>query len=51
MLAADKLGSYGALARYRDCPRLHKVNDNTVIACMGDYADYQFLLQIIEQKA
>jgi len=51
MLAADKLGSYGALARYRDCPRIHKVNDNTVIACMGDYADYQYLLSIIEQKA
>jgi len=51
MLAADMLGSYGALARYRNCPRLHKVNDSTVIACMGDYADYQFLLSIIEQKA
>jgi len=47
----DTLGSYGSLARYRDCPRLHKVNDSTVIACMGDYADYQFLLSIIEQKA
>jgi len=51
MMAADTLGSYGSLARYRNCPRLHKVNDSTVIACMGDYADYQYLLSIIEQKA
>ncbi|ODM95375.1 Proteasome subunit beta type-4 [Orchesella cincta] len=51
VLAADTLASYGSLLRYRDCTRLHKVNDNTVIACMGDYADFQYLLSIIEQKA
>jgi len=49
MMAADLLASYGSLARYRDCPRLMKVNKNTIWGCMGDYADYQFLKEFVEQ--
>jgi len=49
IMAADTLGSYGSLARYRSIPRLLKVNDKVVVGCMGDYADYQYLQQIIEQ--
>ncbi|OXA51447.1 Proteasome subunit beta type-4 [Folsomia candida] len=49
LMAADMLGSYGSLARYRSVPRLLKVNDKTVIGCMGDYADFQYLQAIIEQ--
>lgn len=49
LMGADTLASYGSLARYRDVPRLHKVNKDVVIGCMGDYADYQWLLAIIEQ--
>jgi len=49
IMAADTLGSYGSLARYRSIPRLLKVNDKVVVGCMGDYADYQHLQQIIEQ--
>jgi len=48
-MAADMLGSYGSLARFRSVPRLLKVNDKTVIGCMGDYADFQYLQAIIEQ--
>jgi 20S proteasome subunit beta 7 len=50
IMAADMLGSYGSLARYRSVPRLIKINDETVIGCMGDYADFQYLLNIIEQR-
>jgi 20S proteasome subunit beta 7 len=49
-IAADVLGSYGSLARYRNVPRLLKVNDQTVVGVMGDYADFQYLQAIIEQK-
>jgi len=49
MMAADMLASYGSLARYRNCPRLMKVNKNTIWGCMGDYADYQFLKDFVEQ--
>jgi len=50
MLAADSLGSYGSLARFRDVKRLFKVTDKAVLACSGDIADYQFIKEVIEQK-
>jgi 20S proteasome subunit beta 7 len=50
VLAADTLGSYGSLARYTNIQRVIRVNDSTMIACTGDYADFQFLTEIIEQK-
>ncbi|KAK7095618.1 proteasome subunit beta type-4-like isoform X4 [Littorina saxatilis] len=50
VMAADMLGSYGSLARYRNCPRLQKINDKTILGCSGDYADFQFLSNIINQR-
>ncbi|GFN98038.1 proteasome subunit beta [Plakobranchus ocellatus] len=50
IIAADMLGSYGSLARFRDCPRLLKVNDTTVLGAAGDYADFQYLTNVIEQQ-
>lgn len=50
VIAADTLGSYGSLARYRNCSRVMKVNDTTVLGAGGDYADYQFLKSLIEQR-
>ena len=50
IIAADTLGSYGSLARYRNCSRVMKVNNNTILGAGGDYADYQFLKSIIEQN-
>ncbi|GFR61067.1 proteasome subunit beta [Elysia marginata] len=50
VIAADMLGSYGSLARFRDCPRLFKVNDTTVVGAAGDYADFQYLTNVIEQQ-
>ncbi|XP_072304466.1 proteasome subunit beta type-4 isoform X2 [Eucyclogobius newberryi] len=49
MIAADMLGSYGSLARFRNISRLMKVNNNTILGASGDYADYQYLKQVIEQ--
>lgn len=50
ILAADMLGSYGSLARFRNLSRVKKVNESTGIAVAGDYADYQFLSDVLEQK-
>lgn len=50
MIAADTLGSYGSLARYRTVSRLLRVNDTTVLGSGGDYADFQFIKSIIEQR-
>ena len=76
VIAADMLGSYGSLARFRNVSRLMKVmvavdkntnscdvtewkraesvfvlqvNSNTILGASGDYADYQYLKQVIEQ--
>lgn len=50
IVAADTLGSYGSLARFPQLERILKVNETTVVAAGGDYADYQFLSEIINQK-
>ena len=50
IIAADKVGSYGSMARYRTCSRVMKVNDCTVLGGGGDYADYQFIKSVIEQR-
>ncbi|XP_067832076.1 proteasome subunit beta type-4 [Heptranchias perlo] len=49
ILAADMLGSYGSMARFRNISRLMKVNNSTILGASGDYADYQYLKQAIEQ--
>ncbi|XP_075763575.1 LOW QUALITY PROTEIN: proteasome subunit beta type-4 [Pelodiscus sinensis] len=49
IIAADMLGSYGSLARFRTFPGIMKVNDNTMLGASGDYADFQYLKQVIDQ--
>ena len=50
VIAADILASYGSLARYRNCERIMKVNDNIILGAGGDYADFQYIKNLIEQK-
>jgi len=50
IIAGDVLGSYGSLARFRNCPRVMKVNDNIILGAGGDYADFQYVKDLIEQK-
>ena len=50
VIAADTLGSYGSLARFTEIERVIKVNDTTLIGAGGDFADFQFLSDIIKQK-
>lgn len=50
IIAGDLLGSYGSLARYRNCPRVIKVNDNILLGAGGDYGDFQYVKDFIEQK-
>ncbi|XP_077993332.1 proteasome subunit beta type-4-like [Glandiceps talaboti] len=49
MIAADTLGSYGSLARFRQISRVYSINNNTIIGGSGDIADFQFLKNKIEQ--
>ncbi len=48
MLAADTLGSYGSLARFKSVSRMKKVTDNCAVAASGDYADFQYMERLFE---
>jgi len=50
MIAADTLGSYGSMARFPDLERIIKVNDQTILGAGGDFADFQFVTDVIRQK-
>lgn len=49
MIAADCLGSYGSLARFRDISRIYKVNDHCIVAGSGDYADFQYIMDMLKE--
>ena len=36
--------------KYSPSVNLFQVNDSTIVACTGDYADFQWLREVIEQK-
>lgn len=49
VIAADMLGSYGSLARFRNISRIMQVNKSTMLGASGDYADFQYLKQVLGQ--
>ncbi|KAJ8311412.1 hypothetical protein KUTeg_010767 [Tegillarca granosa] len=46
----QKVSQYGPAKHTLNLSRLMKVNDSTIIGAGGDYADYQFLKSLIEQR-
>lgn len=50
MIAADTLGSYGSLARFKNISRVLKVNKNIILGVGGDYADFQYLKELVNGK-
>lgn len=50
IIAGDKLVSYGNLARYHNVDRVFKINDNIILGMSGDYADFQFIKQYIDEN-
>ncbi|KAI7853509.1 nucleophile aminohydrolase [Circinella umbellata] len=48
MMAADMLGSYGSLARFRDIERLMPVGEHTVVGASGDLSDQQYISHVLE---
>eukprot|EP01128_Nolandella_sp_AFSM9_P006773 TRINITY_DN355_c0_g2_i1.p1 TRINITY_DN355_c0_g2~~TRINITY_DN355_c0_g2_i1.p1 ORF type:complete len:307 (+),score=46.33 TRINITY_DN355_c0_g2_i1:102-923(+) len=49
LAAADMLGSYGSLARFRSIPRLRSVG-KTLIGASGDISDYQYIMEDLIAK-
>lgn len=50
IIGGDLLASYGSLARYTNCPRIVKINNNIILGASGDYADFQYVRDFVEQK-
>lgn len=48
MIAADTLGSYGSLARFRDMSRLKAVGNTTVVGASGDLADFDAISRMLD---
>jgi len=46
-IAADNLGSYGALARFKDVKRLRTFDNSSVIGFGGDISDMQYLDRLL----
>jgi 20S proteasome subunit beta 7 len=51
MMAADTLGSYGSLARFTDQRRLAHVHNSTLIGAGGDFSDFQFIKDKLDELA
>ncbi|KAH8920322.1 proteasome endopeptidase complex, beta subunit [Atractiella rhizophila] len=49
IMAADTLGSYGSLARFRDVTRIKQVGESTIIGAGGDLSDWQNIQHTLEK--
>jgi 20S proteasome subunit beta 7 len=47
-MAADTLGSYGSLARFRDVERICTVGDHTLVGASGDIADFHAIKHMLD---
>uniref|UniRef100_A0A0K8TS01 Proteasome subunit beta n=1 Tax=Tabanus bromius TaxID=304241 RepID=A0A0K8TS01_TABBR len=50
IIAADKLVSYGSLARFQDIDRVFAMNEKIIVGCGGDYADFQSIKRFLDEK-
>mmetsp|Transcript_16277 Transcript_16277/g.56883 ORF Transcript_16277/g.56883 Transcript_16277/m.56883 type:complete len:249 (-) Transcript_16277:35-781(-) len=50
LVGGDTLGSYGSLARFRDLRRIRAVGKSTLIAAGGEYSDFQYLVDMLDDK-
>lgn len=48
MMAADTLGSYGSLARFKDLRRIRAVGSSTLIGASGEYSDFQHIVKMLD---
>lgn len=50
IIAGDMLISYGNLARYQNVDRVFQINKNIILGVSGDYADFQYIQEVIQDK-
>jgi len=49
MISADTCVSYGSLSRFRSTPRIKKLGDFSLIGASGEYSDFQFMMQQLNE--
>jgi 20S proteasome subunit beta 7 len=50
IIAGDLLISYGNMARFHNVDRVFQINKNIILGVTGDYADFQYIQQLIQDK-
>lgn len=50
MMAADTLGSYGGLARFKDLRRVRTVGEYTLVGAGGEYSDFQYIMDFLQRQ-
>lgn len=45
------IASYGGLARFKDTERIKKVNATTLVSAGGEYSDFQFICDLLEENS
>lgn len=51
LVCTDTLGSYGKMARFKGVPRFSNVGNTTVVCASGEYSDFQYIDQLLQEKA
>lgn len=49
VMAADTLGSYGSLARFRQVERMRQFGSYTCVGAGGEYSDFQMLSKLLKE--
>eukprot|EP01112_Ceratiomyxa_fruticulosa_P001656 TRINITY_DN1182_c0_g1_i2.p1 TRINITY_DN1182_c0_g1~~TRINITY_DN1182_c0_g1_i2.p1 ORF type:complete len:263 (-),score=42.98 TRINITY_DN1182_c0_g1_i2:216-1004(-) len=49
VMGCDTLASYGSLARFFELDRMKKVGNYTIIGAGGEYSDFQYLCQTLDE--
>lgn len=49
ILVSDTLASYGSLAKFTGVSKFHKVSGNTVIGASGEFSDFQFISDSLDE--
>jgi len=48
MMISDTLASYGSMARYKSVQRIAKVNDGAIVGASGEFSDFQYIKDLLE---
>jgi len=49
LIACDTLGSYGSTKRYKSVQRMHKVNEQVVLAASGEISDFSYIKKLLDE--